>query len=105
MLWKLGMPSKMARSELNLTQAQLAEAAGISKRCLWSLELGQNSGVQLDKLLAVFKALNLDLQIVAVEAPVVDDTSNSSKNVSSLPEKNSEIDALSILMGGKNGIS
>ena len=99
------MPSKMARSELNLTQAQLAEAAGISKRCLWSLELGQNSGVQLDKLLAVFKALNLDLQIVAVEAPVVDDTSNSSKNVSSLPEKNSEIDALSILMGGKNGIS
>lgn len=102
---EIGYAIKDARSKLNLTQAQLAEAAGVSKRCLWSLELGQNSGVQLDKLLAVFKALNLDLQIVAVEAPVVDATSNSTKNVSSLPEKNSEIDALSILTGGKNGIS
>ena len=65
---EIGYAIKDARSKLGMTQAQLAETAGISKRCLWSLELGQNPGVQLDKLLAVLKALGLDLSIVAGES-------------------------------------
>lgn len=59
----IGYAIKDRRAELGLTQAQVADAAGVSKRCLWSLELGQNPGVQLDKLTAVLKVLGLDLTI------------------------------------------
>ena len=36
---EIGYVIKDRRAELGMTQAQLAEAAGVSKRCLWSLEL------------------------------------------------------------------
>ena len=100
---EIGYAIKDARSKLGMTQAQLAETAGISKRCLWSLELGQNPGVQLDKLLAVLKALGLDLSIVAGEAP---DSVVHEKRPESIPasfEKHDGFDVLSILMGGQNG--
>lgn len=102
---EIGYAIKDARSKLGLTQAQLAEAAGISKRCLWSLELGQNSGVQLDKLLAVFKVLGLDLQIVAYRASAVEAAGAEAKNASAPSGKSSKIDALSILTGGQNGVA
>ena len=60
---EIGYAIKDRRTELGMTQAQLAEAAGVSKRCLWSLELGQNPGVQLDKLTAVLGALGLELTV------------------------------------------
>ena len=60
---EIGYAIKDRRTELGMTQAQLAEAAGVSKRCLWSLELGQNPGVQLDKLTAVLGALGLGLEL------------------------------------------
>lgn len=60
---EIGYAIKDRRAELGMTQAQLAEAAGVSKRCLWSLELGQNPGVQLDKLTAVLGALGLELEL------------------------------------------
>ena len=60
---EIGYAIKDRRAELGMTQAQLAEAAGVSKRCLWSLELGQNPGVQLDKLTAVLGALGLGLEL------------------------------------------
>lgn len=100
---EIGYAIKDARAELGLTQAQLADAAGISKRCLWSLELGQNSGVQLDKLLAVFKVLGLDLQIVAGTVPASEPTQERPKAFSVPCEKNDKIDALSILTGGQDG--
>ena len=60
---EIGYAIKDRRAELGMTQAQLAEAAGVSKRCLWSLELGQNPGVQLDKLTAVLGAPGLELTV------------------------------------------
>ncbi|GEM_PF-217162 len=60
---EIGYAIKDRRAELGMTQAQLAEAAGVSKRCLRSLELGQNPGVQLDKLTAVLGALGLELEL------------------------------------------
>ncbi len=60
---EIGYAIKDRRTELGMTQAQLAEAASVSKRCLWSLELGQNPGVQLDKLTAVLGALGLELEL------------------------------------------
>ena len=58
---EIGYAIKKQRATLGITQEQLANASGVSKRCIWSLELGQNAGVQLDKLCAVLEALELDL--------------------------------------------
>lgn len=102
---EIGYAIKDARAESGLTQAQLADAAGISKRCLWSLELGQNPGVQLDKLLAVFKALGLDLQIVAGKRPRRTSGDKEAGNVLASPEKSNGFDALSILTGGRDGVA
>lgn len=71
-----GIYVRRAREARGLTRAQLAAAAGVSERLLASLELGDATGIRLDKLLAVFDALGLSLaaqgeQIAApVAAPV-----------------------------------
>ncbi len=101
---EIGYAIKDARAESGLTQAQLAEAAGISKRCLWSLELGQNPGVQLDKLLAVLRVLGLDLRIVALAPSSVEAREERVPTVDS-SEKTSGLDALSILTGGRDGVA
>ncbi len=105
---EIGYAIKDARADSGLTQAQLADAAGISKRCLWSLELGQNPGVQLDKLLAVFRVLGLDLQIVDGEmrkgAPNGGAREDAPEPDPAPAKKPNKIDALSILTGGKYSI-
>lgn len=104
----IGYAIKDRRAELGLTQAQLAEAAGISKRCLWSLELGQNSGVQLDKLTAVLGALGLDLTISSADVvtpgtqPLPLATSDASPDAeTATDDADPAIDAFAILTGGK----
>ena len=72
---EIGYAVKDRRAQLGMTQAQVAEAAGVSKRSLWSIELGRNTGVQLDKLIAVLKVLGLDLTIA--EAPSTSDAKRS----------------------------
>ncbi len=101
---EIGYAIKDARAESGLTQAQLAEAAGISKRCLWSLELGQNPGVQLDKLLAVLRVLGLDLRIVAL-APSSVEAREEQVPTAGSSEKTGDLDALSILTGGRDGVA
>lgn len=56
-----GIYVRRARERQGLTRAQLAEAAGVSERLLASLELGDATGIRLDKLLAVFCALGIEL--------------------------------------------
>ena len=56
-----GIYVRRARERQGLTRAQLAEAAGVSERLLASLELGDATGIRLDKLLAVFDALDIGL--------------------------------------------
>ena len=56
-----GIYVRRAREAQGLTRAQLATAAGVSERLLASLELGDATGIRLDKLLAVFDALGLSL--------------------------------------------
>lgn len=65
----IGYAIKDRRAQLGLTQAQVADASGVSKRCLWSLELGQNPGVQFNKLAAVFEVLGLSLNIGTENVP------------------------------------
>ena len=54
-----GIYVRSAREERGLTRDQLAQRAGVSKRMLASLELGDSAGVRLDKLMAVLGALGL----------------------------------------------
>lgn len=58
-----GIYVRRAREAQGLTRRQLAHACGISERLLASLELGDAPGIGLDRLLAVFSALGLTLQV------------------------------------------
>lgn len=58
-----GIYVRSAREERGLTRDQLAQRAGVSKRMLASLELGDSAGVRLDKLMAVLGALGLGLSL------------------------------------------
>lgn len=65
----IGLAVRDRRRELGLTQAQLAQRAGVSVRLVVSLELGDAPGIQLNKLLAVLDALGLSLYAVLSSAP------------------------------------
>lgn len=56
-----GIYVRQAREAQGITRAALAKKAGVSERLLASLELGDATGIRLDKLLAVFGALGLAL--------------------------------------------
>lgn len=56
-----GIYVRQAREAQGITRAALAKQAGVSERLLASLELGDATGIRLDKLLAVFNALGLAL--------------------------------------------
>lgn len=56
-----GIYVRQAREAQGITRAALAKKAGVSERLLASLELGDATGIRLDKLLAVFSALGLAL--------------------------------------------
>lgn len=56
-----GIYVRQARETQGLTRAALAKKAGVSERLLASLELGDATGIRLDKLLAIFDALGLVL--------------------------------------------
>lgn len=100
---EIGYSIKDRRMKLGMTQAQVAEAAGVSKRCLWSMELGQNSGVQLDKLTSVFRVLGLELEIRDSGKRDLDEAEHrhESKPIARVTDEQADaIDALSILTGG-----
>lgn len=56
-----GIYVRQAREAQGLTRAALAKKAGVSERLLASLELGDATGIRLDKLLTIFDALGLAL--------------------------------------------
>lgn len=56
-----GIYVRQAREAQRITRAALAKKAGVSERLLASLELGDATGIRLDKLLAIFNALGLAL--------------------------------------------
>ena len=56
-----GIYVRRMRETQGLTRAALAKKAGVSERLLASLELGDATGIRLDKLLVIFDALGLAL--------------------------------------------
>ncbi len=58
---------RQRRKELGLTQAQLAELAGVSERFVGMVEAGKES-VHLDKLRQLLAALGLELRLTPMWA-------------------------------------
>jgi len=50
-----------------MTQLQVAEAAGVSRAFVSDLERGDRSGAELARVLAVIRALDLAVDLVAQE--------------------------------------
>lgn len=73
-----GIYVRQARESQGLTRATLAKKAGVSERLLASLELGDATGIRLDKLLKIFGALGLTL---AAQGDISDTKTGQSVNV------------------------
>ena len=72
-----GIYVRRAREAQGLTRAALAKKAGVSERLLASLELGDATGIRLDKLLTIFGALGLAL---AAQGDIAETKSGQSVN-------------------------
>lgn len=57
----IGAAIAQARHASGLTQAQLAERAGVSRQLVNRLEMGTAGGIMFDKLLSVLSALGCSL--------------------------------------------
>ena len=62
-----GMYARERRLELGLTQREVADRAGVSERTVYSFELGERPGIQLNKVLSIYSAIGLALTVEKVE--------------------------------------
>lgn len=62
-IFEIGEIVKQKRSEKNMTQAELGEAAGLSRTSIVNLETGKLFEIGFGKVLAVLNALDLDLRV------------------------------------------
>jgi len=69
---ELGASLRQLRLDARLTQAQLAERAGVSLRWVVQFESGKTAGAELSKVLNVFEALGQGLAPSPLPKP--DDT-------------------------------
>ena len=83
-----GIYVRQAREAQGITRAALAKKAGVSERLLASLELGDATGIRLDKLLAVFNALDIGLFVQSVNGSITSPAEQPS-TVADLPIANS----------------
>lgn len=60
---QIGAAIRSARTREGLTQSQLAERAGVSRRWLITLESGRSERAELGKVLDTLDALGLDLTV------------------------------------------
>lgn len=88
-----GIYVRQAREAQGITRAALAKKAGVSERLIASLELGDATGIRLDKLLAVFNALGIGLFVQgdngSITSPVKQSTTKGglhSANSNALPK-------------------
>lgn len=61
------------RHDLHLTQAQVAERAGVSRPLLIDLERGKRPGIEIGRVFAVLRALDLAISAVPVQDASFDD--------------------------------
>ncbi len=59
----LGVLIKDERKKKNLTQAELAARAGVSRRLIYQLENGSRESFPLGKIFQIIRRLNLELSV------------------------------------------
>ncbi|MBR3328776.1 MAG: helix-turn-helix transcriptional regulator [Atopobiaceae bacterium] len=64
---QVGIVVAASRAERGLTQAQVADAAGVSRQLVNRLESGSATGIALDKLLAILNATGCVLEVHPIE--------------------------------------
>jgi len=84
-LQELGRRLAQVRIELNLTQAELAEKAGVGKRTLERLETGETT--QTRTLFRIFRALGLLGKIEALLPGPATRPSHALREAGSLPKR------------------
>lgn len=63
---QFGAAVREERTRAGLTQKELADRAGVSRRWLGMFENGKNLGAELSKVLALVQALNRELTMLPV---------------------------------------
>jgi transcriptional regulator with XRE-family HTH domain len=76
-LSEIGAKLRQERKKLNLTQAQVADHAGLSRATLTNIETGKIDEVGIRKVIRVAEVLGLDLELVPASKtpPTLDDLS------------------------------
>lgn len=72
----LGAAVRHRRREAGLTQAMLADRAGVSRQWLSGFESGKNPAAEVGKVLDVLTALGLALELVSVPPPDTGDAAD-----------------------------
>jgi HTH-type transcriptional regulator/antitoxin HipB len=70
---------KLTRKAAGLSQAQLAELAGVGKTLIFDIEKGHDD-VSFSKLSRVLEALNIHLEIKLPFTPPLDETRNETRD-------------------------
>ena len=65
---ELGAALRDARTAKGWTQAHLAQTAGVSRQLVVDVERGKRPGVELSRVLAIARALDLSLALTALPA-------------------------------------
>lgn len=60
----LGLQVRDERRRRNLTQAELAARAGVSRRFIYQLENGTRDSFPLGKVLQIIRRLNLEIHVL-----------------------------------------
>lgn len=68
-MFVLGNKMRLARKEKKLTQAQVAEMAGISRKTLGQIETGTVADIGIRKVARVLEVLGLELTVRPAGAP------------------------------------
>lgn len=70
---EIGKLVENARKKHRMTQAALAKKAGVSRKTISDIENGLRADVGLQRLLAVFKNIDLVLEVKPFVAPTLND--------------------------------
>jgi len=92
---QVGLIAASARKTRGLTQAELAQLAGVSRQLVNRLEAGTATGIALDKLLHILNAAGctLDVSPIGADASSVPDSTQTGPTVL-LPDYLNVVNAL-----------
>jgi len=68
-MFDLGVKIRQARNEKKLTQAQLADSSGITRKTLSQIETGTVPDIGIRKVVRILEILGLEISLRPVGAP------------------------------------